>query len=308
MILLWYGSPSTLASFSISAYIESMEIRTLEHTSLETIRLAFCKAFSDYELPVNLSLEKLREMIIERDLHLDLSVGSFDEEELIGFILCGYRSGISGSSCYDGGTGVVPEYRGKKIASALLERVLHLADSHAIDTFILEVLEHNRGAQALYRRAGFSIHRYFRCYRMSKPNQSSERVPAGYELVSLEKGRFTSIFHAQLLPYAPSWQHDVPSILNTWESQESIAILSEDTIEGYGVIHRERGTIAQVALPAGGDTELFWNLLIAKLAERTTASVLSLVNVESNSLVTELCEAHGWENFVNQYEMIRYST
>ncbi len=284
-----------------------MEFRTLEKTPIETIRTAFCLAFSDYEVPVNISLETLNEMITERDLIMSLSVGCFVGELLVGFILCGYREDASGPKLYDGGTGVIPSYRGKRIASSMLDWILSEEKFQSIERFILEVLEHNTRAQNLYQSAQFSISRFFRCYRIEKEQVPHSSLPANWKVISMDRNQFSSLHHEAWYPYPPSWQNDVPSILNTWDRREALVLEIDGSMAGYGIIHREKGSIAQLSIPTGLHDRLSWDILIDALARRTDSQMLSIINVESESSVDYLCRTRNWENHINQYEMIRRS-
>jgi len=78
--------------------MENFQIRNLTGTPVEKIHKAFVDAFSDYEVKLDMPLEKLVEMMKTRDLNPAFSVGCFDGEKLVGFILTGYRE-INGQKC-----------------------------------------------------------------------------------------------------------------------------------------------------------------------------------------------------------------
>lgn len=165
-----------------------------------------------------------------RDLSLEHSVGAFDGKRLVGFILCGYRKSRNGATLYDGGTGVVPDYRGKGIASAMLSWILREAARKDIDRFLLEVLEHNRAAQELYLKAGFSNRRFFHCYRLDKDLVGQQVLDSPYFFEPLEKTRFEKFDHQKFLTFEPSWQNDVPSVLHNWDQLAGLSIICDGQI------------------------------------------------------------------------------
>lgn len=114
-----------------------MHMMNLSHVPLETLRMTFEEAFSDYELPVRIPMESFREMMRGRDLKTERSIGCFDDDRLVGFILCGYREDANGPILYDGGTGVVPSHRGKHLASDMLGQLLRECRVQHIRRFVL---------------------------------------------------------------------------------------------------------------------------------------------------------------------------
>lgn len=79
------------------------EIRTLDQLPLERIRMAFINAFSDYEVRISMPMEKFQGMIRTRDLDLSRSIGCFEGDSLVGFILVGCRHLMGREFWYDGG-------------------------------------------------------------------------------------------------------------------------------------------------------------------------------------------------------------
>ena len=67
-----------------------MKIKTLERTSTKEIVKAFNESFADYFTPVQLSEQQLISKMAADKTELSLSVGVFDSEKLVGFILHGF--------------------------------------------------------------------------------------------------------------------------------------------------------------------------------------------------------------------------
>ena len=99
-----------------------MEIRTRESASIEMIHDAFTRAFSDYLVPMKLSALQLAELHRRRGVRLDLSVGAFENDELVGFTFNGLDEWSGATTGYDAGTGVAPSARGQGLSTVMLER------------------------------------------------------------------------------------------------------------------------------------------------------------------------------------------
>lgn len=87
-----------------------MKLQNLCNTGIDIVHKAFLDAFSEYEVKIDMPIEKLNEMLLTRDYDPSLSIGCFDGDRLIGFVLTGYRSINNKKCCYDVATGVVQEY------------------------------------------------------------------------------------------------------------------------------------------------------------------------------------------------------
>jgi len=132
-----------------------IRIDTLEHTSTEVLFEVFNRAFSEYEVPMQMIAARLTEMHRRRGVRRDLSLGAFEGDSLVGFIFNGLGDWNGVTAGYDSGAGVVPEMRGRKLGAAMLEATKDLLRARGAAIFLLEVLQSNAPATnaALHRLA-----------------------------------------------------------------------------------------------------------------------------------------------------------
>lgn len=142
-----------------------IQIKTLAKTSLEKITGTFNLAFSDYFVPIHLTLEQLSAKMKSDRVNLEYSVGAFEEEELIGFILHGTDIIEDKKVAYNGGTGVIPSKRGKGLTKQMYDFILPRLKEEGIDYLTLEVIFKNIQAIKSYERVGFKIARELKCYK-----------------------------------------------------------------------------------------------------------------------------------------------
>jgi len=86
-----------------------MEIKTLENIDKKDILHVFNKSFSDYFIPFKLTEEQLNSKMLADKTNLNLSVGVFENKNLIAFILHGFDKINNEKVIYNGGTGVIPK-------------------------------------------------------------------------------------------------------------------------------------------------------------------------------------------------------
>lgn len=101
-----------------------MEIKNLENIDLEKLVSVINLSFSDYIVPFQLTLEKLKSKIVAEDIKLKLSTGVFDADKMVGCMLHGLRDSNNGLMVYNAATGVIPDYRGRGLVSEMYDHLL----------------------------------------------------------------------------------------------------------------------------------------------------------------------------------------
>ena len=132
-------------------------LRTLENISTERLLETFNLSFSDYIVPFYLTKEQLENKIQSESIKLEFSVGAFEDNRLIAFILHGYDTIDNLKIVYNAGTGVIPAKRGNKLTAKLYEYALTILHKNDIDKVLLEVITTNKAAIKTYKNIGFKI-------------------------------------------------------------------------------------------------------------------------------------------------------
>src|SRR5215212_5549120 len=198
-----------------------MVIRALTAADFEAVYAAFTAAFSDYVVPLQPSREQLAEMLTRRGWVPEASVAAFDGDQLVAFTL----NGIEDTRAYDSGTGVVPTHRRHGLGREVMRASYPLLREHGCREYVLEVLDTNTRAAALYASEGFVVARGLQCWRYEAHRftgseaHSELRTPVSlcaYEPVSL------------LWDVLPSWQNTTASIAR---AKDKHVILGDD--DGY---------------------------------------------------------------------------
>lgn len=280
----------------------NLQVRLLTGTLVETIHEAFIDAFSEYEVPIDMPVEKLREMMVTRDLNPDWSVGCFDGDLLVGFILTGYREKDGVKTCYDGGTGVIKAYQRKGIGEMMLKELLQLLKEKGVSRFVLEVLENNTPAINLYEKYGFAKTRKLQCFEIEK--QKLRPVPDRGFGVSVVNPATVVENEEKYNLFTPTWQNEIRSVLNVRENYTFVSLSCTSRVLCYGYVHKTKGDIPQIGILKEWKN---WGLeahLLAELAKQTDSDKLILSNVEEKNYLADTLVKQGFRNFVNQFEMI----
>ncbi|HWO22047.1 MAG TPA: GNAT family N-acetyltransferase [Kofleriaceae bacterium] len=262
-----------------------LEIRSLTGVGWEALAAAFNAAFSDYVVPMSITADGLAAMQRRRGYAPDASFGAFDGDRLAGFVL----TCLEGDRAYNSGTGVAPPYRRGGLARRLVDAVIERVPAAS---YVLEVIETNAPAVALYRAAGFRERRKLQVWTYAH----GDRPPAP-EIPALAA------------PDLPAIAADADTEL-PW--QNSLASLSRAT-EPFVALGDARG--AAIVFPASADLPLLCVArgerrrglgarLLAAAAARATRPLRTMVD-DADAGIAAFLEAAGATRLVRQLELVR---
>ncbi|WP_313894639.1 GNAT family N-acetyltransferase [Psychrobacillus sp.] len=135
----------------------NISYKLMSSLSFEEAHILFNKGFEGYLLPMNLTFDTFVSRFGDEGLSAALSVVAFDDAIPIGFVLQGMREVNGQKVSWNGGTGIIPEYRGKKQGLPLMEEAEKLLKEHGVSIATLEALSENKAAISLYEKYGYKI-------------------------------------------------------------------------------------------------------------------------------------------------------
>ena len=129
----------------------------LSKVNFEEALALFNKGFEGYFIPMKLTMEQFIGRFGTEGLSVDLSVVAFDGNTPIGFILQGLRNHDGLKISWNGGTGIIPAYRGKGIGALLMKEAEEILLENDVAISTLEALSENEPAIRLYEKCGYEI-------------------------------------------------------------------------------------------------------------------------------------------------------
>lgn len=258
-----------------------MVIRPMTAADFDAVFTAFNEAFSDYVVPLSLTREQFAEMMRRRGWVPEKSPAAFEGERIVAFTL----NAIEGDRAYDTGTGVVPTHRRRGVARAMMERSFDLL--RGCRTYVLEVLEENEKAAALYRALGFEETRRLQCWRYE-----------AHRLIGSEAQRGT--MNSSWWDVEPAWQNSTASIVR---AQFEHVILGDKN--GYAVVFPSNGDLPQLAVRPEARRKGIGTRLLQQAAA-VAGKPLRILNIDDRDAgIAAFLEAAGAMRTVRQLEMER---
>jgi ribosomal protein S18 acetylase RimI-like enzyme len=266
-------------------------IRPLREDDFDAIHRAFVDAFSDYVLPMHPSPDALREMFTRRGWVPELSSGIFEDERIVAFTL----NGFDGTSGYDTGSGVIPTHRRHGLARQTMEHSIGLLRDAGATRYVLEVLEPNTAAIALYRGLGFLETRLLDCWILECGGRS-HRFGMSEPRTNIQK-RWLRPPHS-IWDVEPSWQNSTASIRR---ARDPHLLLGDD--DAYAIVFPSTGDLPQLAVRREARRRGVGTRLIRAAAE-IAQKPLRIINVDARDEgIAAFLAALGARRFVRQIEM-----
>ncbi len=163
-----------------------MVIKNLYAIPFATLMECFLKAFEGYFVTMPADPEYYRERWKRAKVDYSLSYGMFDNEALVGFIIHAIDERNGHKTAFNTGTGVIPEYRGKRIVHSLYEHAIPELQKEGVSLCALEVITKNEKAIKAYEGIGFTITKRYKCYsgsfnvKTETSDYELEKVAASY--------------------------------------------------------------------------------------------------------------------------------
>lgn len=275
--------------------------RTLQHVEMKVLYNAFIACFEDYIVSIQMPYDKFEKMMTRRGYVGELSIGAFDDENLIGFIFNGRRKWENKETIYDMGTAVIKEYRKQGITTRLLNELQSYIQNSEIEQYLLEVIQENTPAYQLYQKQGFEVVRSFACLTAEKKKIESKM---NHEVIIVNQLCWDEAI--TFWDIVPSWQNSIESIMTDPDMFIFAIVKYEERFIGYGIIDKSNGEIVQIAVD-----EKYRNLgvatsIIAKLTDNVSVDIIRILNIDdSNQQLLTFLKNRGFVEDMNQFEMIK---
>lgn len=282
-----------------------MEYRFLQKEIFPQLYSTFIKAFSDYAVKMQPSEGQLLEMLTRRGIRYDLSVGAFNDHQLVGFNLNALDLWKGRLTVYDTGTGVIPEYRGQGIASQIFAFSLPKLKQASAQQYILEVIDTNVSAIKVYEKVGFREVRKLESFKSSGSVARSPIEEATETQLRIVSEPDWELFQS-FWDWEPAWQNSINSIKRSLDIKVVVCAYSEGRCVGYGVVYPSNGDIPQLAIDKGYRRRGIGTRLLQSLETQIKMEQIGrMINIDASAESTlRFCEAVGMKKIVNQYEML----
>ncbi len=281
----------------------AISIRTLQDTPREEIIQVFNRAFADYRIKMRLNTDMLAQKMQVEQIHPGFSAGVFVQDRLVGLMLHAIDAVGEELWTYNGGTGVVPEWRGHHFSEQMYAYLLDYFRDNNVSHCWLEVMDTNTRALHVYQKLGFEVQRALECFSGVIHFPKLPALPLGLELAVVAPEDWEQF--ASCRDYLPTWQNSTRVILRAQPDFSAIGLYQDEKLLGYILGNAKTGRIAQFGIHPGHRRCGLGTLLFAYFS-RLGNPRMSIINVDKSNLPTlAFLQKLGFQTYVNQVEMLK---
>ena len=282
---------------TVSQKVMDITFKTLEKTDFSELVVAFNLAFENYFVEITVNEEQLKGKFKVDNTKLEFSVGAFHNDTLVGFIFHGIDEFNNTLVAYNGGTGVIPAYRGLKLTSRMYSHILPVLKVAGITKSVLEVITLNTNAIKIYEKVGFNIIRKVDCYKGAFKSINKYEYRLSHSALAGQK--LESLWEIK-----PTWQSSTNSVKRHESSIITLSVMIENQAVGY-LIMNTGGKVLQFSVDKTHRNKGIASCLFLKAMEQK--NILMVYNVDENYKdVASFLKKGGLVHILSQYEMELY--
>lgn len=255
-----------------------IKYKTLENVSVTILTETFNKAFSEYFVPLQLTKEQLELKFKSENVALYLSVGAFYNNQLVGFIFHCIDEINDKKKLYNGGTGVIKEFRGKQITQKMYDFILPKLIEKKVSQLELEVFKQNTFAINSYLKIGFIEQYELICYQTKLEIQ---KINSKIEILKVEDFNWNS--YKTFWNIEPTWQNGIETMNRIKQNITVYEANIEKKLVGYLIFNNVTNRIHQLAVHSEFRKKGIGRTLLNQLNNKNV-SIINLPNVSKETL------------------------
>jgi ribosomal protein S18 acetylase RimI-like enzyme len=300
-------NPLTVSYYSIRSFIRIVAIRLLfrrmtfyrllSDAHFTELYECFLSAFSDYEVDMRMPREQFQQRLARDGISLEISAGAFEGDRMIGFCLNALGDWQGKATAYDGGTGIVPGYRGRGIGKELFLFVEGKLKGAGVVQYLLEVLTSNVRAATLYRKLGFVESRRLAVFR------SDTRISRSHDFSIRDVEEPDWQLYQSFWDGYPSWQNSIAAVERAASDRKIIGAYVDEECAGYGVVFVPAMNLMQLAVSPSHRRVGIGSAVLASLENSKPLKINNIDEVLEGSLA--FYKANGYKQVLGQYEMMK---
>lgn len=277
-----------------------MQIANFEEEDLMPLYRAFISAFSDYFVRFAPSAQDFETRIVHKlNIHHHLSKLAWNDGQVVGFVLHTLGTYHGKTTLYNGGTGVIPAYHRKQVATRLYQELIEqLPETSEIEQIVLEVVDQNKAGIKFYEQLGFRYAQTFKCFKLT--NKLPD--PALEGITIAPASQWAAYDH--LFSFSPSFLDTSTQLVSNQKHETILEARYSDQVVGVAVFQAHLGRISQLAVSEAWRGRGIGRALCGAVQKLSTNKSLTVMNITEEAYdFIEALEAIGFVNEINQFEL-----
>ena len=276
-----------------------IQIRILTPGDLAQLYFTFLEAFADYSVDMHLDRKAFEVRMLSK-LHIDWgqSIGAFSGDKMVGFIAHTSNAYQGCLTAYNGGTGVIPAYRGLGLTGHMYDLAKKQFRKYDIAKCVLEVIDSNTHALKAYTQIGFKKTRRLKCYKLMMPAHLPQKI-------SFTVSALNTVMLAKIaVQVRTSFMDTLEQLSRNQPNEKMILCHQAGELIAYAIFNPANGRIGHLWVREDHRRRGVGASLMAT-AQKYCDRPPTVINVdETDEIAHQFLIACGFENQINQWEML----
>lgn len=275
-----------------------------QHKDVAKMRKTFNSAFKDYLIPINLSQGQFVQKILQKtNISFKYSVGAYYNKKLIGFLYNSINIYEGKKTAYNGGTGVIEDFRGNHLTERMYRSILPDLVNIGVEQCVLEVITNNKAAIKVYENLGFKRSKFFHCMKLKEQGSYLDKIKKKDIVIRIpEKPKWKK--YEQFCDYSPSFLDTFPLLKRNKQNETILEAYKLDQLVGFMIFNRRMGRVEQIAVDPAGRGNQIGSMLVKKMKKICRKKSIYILNLnERNYDLLNFFLRLGFCNEIDQFEL-----
>jgi ribosomal protein S18 acetylase RimI-like enzyme len=283
--------------------MRDFEFRGFRKKDVAKMRKTFNLAFIDYIVPIHLSQGQFIQKIIQKtNISFKYSVGSYYNRKLVGFIYNSMNYYEDKKTAYNGGTGVIADFRGNRLTERMYESVLPKLMKNGIEQCILEVISNNKPAIKVYENLGFKRTKFYHCMKLTDQSPYLQKIKnKNFDLVVTSNPKWKK--YSNFCDYSTCFLDSFPLLKKNRENETIIEAYLDQRLIGFLIFNRIMGRVEQIGVDHNYRDRGIGSILIKKMIKICGKKPIYILNLNEryHDLLNFFLRL-GFRNEIDQFE------
>ena len=245
----------------------------------------------------------IQKIVQKTNISFKYSVGSYSSRKLVGFVFNSVNYYEGKKTAYNGGTGVIPAFRGNKLTEKMYDSIFPKLEKNGIEQCVLEVISNNKPAIKVYENLGFTRSKFFHCLKLKKESLYLKRFKKpDIDIVSPSSPKWKK--YESFCDYDACFLDSFPLLKKNKINESILEAYQNDKLVGFLIFNRKMGRVEHVGIDHNARGNGIAAMLIKKMLRVCRNKPIYILNLnERNYDVLNFFLRIGFQNEIDQFEL-----
>jgi ribosomal protein S18 acetylase RimI-like enzyme len=284
--------------------METFNFRSFRKDDIKVMRKVFNAAFEDYLVPIWLSEADFKRKLIDKtNISFKYSVGSYYDNQLVGFLFQTIEKYQNQKTAYNGGTGVIPTFRGNQLTYHMYQHIIPFLIHKEVENCVLEVISNNKPAIRSYEKVGFRKSKFFHCLKLDMESSYLKNAPrTGFRVIEPRKPKWD--VYESFSDYDTSFLDTFIMLRKNRKSETILEAYDGDDLVGYIIYNKKMGRVGNIGVHKKHRGMGIGTFLLKRMHADCRNKPIYILNVNERSYnLLNFFLRLGFKNDIDQFEL-----